>query len=414
MPPRADVTSWILVSSIPSWDQIAAWYTSMVQDQYDSNEEMRAEVLTAVGGVADKEEILRRLFHYAQKRVRSPEDVSLRGGIGHPATQVFTGGMGDCKDQATLLITLLRLAGLEAYPALLRSHELGELVRDVPALEQFDHALVAVPHGESGYIWLDPTSGVCPYGYLPWNDQGCWALVVRGNQGELVQTPLTPPEGNLVERQARLRLNRYRTLEGEATVTFHGDFALTNRRWFQDPANPPDRWYEAFLNDVRKICPNAVLTKEDLKPPPDVYDLNQPLTVSYRFRAVPYLDVHRSGASISFLPSVLDRWTAELVAAEQRTHPLVLRPQVRLSTIEFDLPADYDVYDLPHSFRYDFPFARFEVKYHYENSHLTYERRVEIKEPLIQADQYRDVKDFFERIEMEDKYTAVFLKEVGP
>lgn len=413
MPPRPDVTSWILVSSIRSWDQIAAWYSGMVQDKYDSNEAMQANVMALVKGLTDREEILKRIFYFAQTRVRFPEDVSLHGGLGHSATQVFAQKMGDCKDQATLLITLLRLAGVEAYPALLRGRDLGELAPDVPALEQFNHALVAVPRGDGSYIWLDPTSSVCPYGYLPWNSQGCLALVVRGDQGELIRTPMARPAENQVERQARLRLYRNRTLQGEVTVTFYGDFAIANRRWFQDPANPPEKWHLAFLNDVRRICSNALMDPEDLRPPPDVYDLNQPVTVRYRFRAVPYLDLHWSGASISFLPSVLDRWTAEVVTAERRTHALVLKPQVRLSTIEFELPTDYEVYDLPHPVRIDYPFARFEVNYRYENKLLTYQRRVEIHQPLIAAEQYQDVKQFFERIELEDKYTAVFLKEVG-
>lgn len=413
MPPRPDVTSWILVSSIRSWDRIAAWYSAMVRDKYDSNEEMRANVMALVKGLTDREEILKRLFYFSQKQVRFSKEISLHGGTGHSATQVFTQKVGDCKDQATLLITLLRLAGVEAYPALLRSRELGELAPDVPALEQFNHALVAVPRGDGSYLWLDPTSGVCPYGYLPWNSQGCLALVVRGTQGELIRTPLAPSFENRVERQAHLRLNRDRTLEGDVTVTFHGDFAMANRRWLQDPANPPEKWYLAFLNDVRRICPNAVMNPADLRPPPDVHDLNQPVAVGYRFRAAPYLDLHWSGASISFLPSVLDRWTAEIVTAEQRIHPLVLKPQVRLSTIEFELPADYNVQDLPHPVRIDYPFARFEVDYRYENSLLTYQRRVEIRKPLIAAEQYREVKQFFERIELEDKYTAVFLKEAG-
>ncbi|MGH9535844.1 MAG: transglutaminase domain-containing protein, partial [Terriglobales bacterium] len=104
--------------------------------------------------------------------------VSLSFGVGryrpHAAAQVLANGYGDCKDKAALLIALLRACGIPADFALLSTA--SRLQRAVPAVQGFDHAIVAVPDG-SAYQFLDATVPE-RYGALP-GDAGRWALLAR-------------------------------------------------------------------------------------------------------------------------------------------------------------------------------------------------------------------------------------------
>src|SRR5205823_9097961 len=65
---------------------------------------------------------------------------------------------GDCKDQATLLVALLRAAGIPAQVALLDTGPGTDIEPELPGLGSFDHAIVFVPGPRP--VWIDPTDEV--------------------------------------------------------------------------------------------------------------------------------------------------------------------------------------------------------------------------------------------------------------
>lgn len=93
---------------------------------------------------------------------------------------------GDCKDQATLLVSQLRGLGIPAWVALLDSGPGREISPELPALGGFDHAIVHVPGLD---LWIDPTSLFSRAGDLPLGDRDRWALVCRNGVDALVRTP---------------------------------------------------------------------------------------------------------------------------------------------------------------------------------------------------------------------------------
>src|SRR5947208_15244318 len=75
---------------------------------------------------------------------------------------------GDCKDKATLFVALARRLGLRAYPVLLSST--GGIARDRPSALAFDHMIAAVERS-GGYLYLDLTSELTPFGSVPPSEQ---------------------------------------------------------------------------------------------------------------------------------------------------------------------------------------------------------------------------------------------------
>ena len=86
---------------------------------------------------------------------------------------------GDCKDKATLLITMLRAAGISANLALLSSGPGQDTNPDLPGMGTFDHAIVYVPAaGAIPELWIDATAQHSRVGDLPDMDYGRRALIV--------------------------------------------------------------------------------------------------------------------------------------------------------------------------------------------------------------------------------------------
>ncbi len=69
--------------------------------------------------------------------------------------RVLARRFGDCKDKASLIHTMLKVAGVDSRMVLLRMRTLGSLVEEPASLAAFNHAIVYIPKYE---MFLDGTA----------------------------------------------------------------------------------------------------------------------------------------------------------------------------------------------------------------------------------------------------------------
>lgn len=183
------------------WEGVGRWYDRLVSEVPRNATAVRAKARELAAGKSTPREKAEVLADFARRQVRY---VAVEVGIGgfRPSApeDVLGRRWGDCKDKAFLLVDLLREAGIEAWPALIRAASGNRVDRDFPSPDEFNHAIVAVsPDGlglaedapvAGGYLFLDATQ---TYGGLSWlqpavQDQD--ALVIRDGRGTLVRTPV--------------------------------------------------------------------------------------------------------------------------------------------------------------------------------------------------------------------------------
>src|SRR5262249_4707566 len=99
----------------------------------------------------------------------------------------FGNKYGDCKDLAFLYVTLLRKAGIEAYPALISTHSPRLFRSNFPNPLQFNHCIAYLPKIRNG-TWVDCTVKSFRFGEIPAEDQGKYSLIA-GGPNNLVQVP---------------------------------------------------------------------------------------------------------------------------------------------------------------------------------------------------------------------------------
>ena len=95
------------------------------------------------------------LTHWVADNMRY-SGISMGKGEGytlHTTKMNFTDRCGVCKDKAALLISMLRMAGFEAYPAMTMA---GSRIETIPA-DHFNHCVTVVKLSSGQYIPLDPT-----------------------------------------------------------------------------------------------------------------------------------------------------------------------------------------------------------------------------------------------------------------
>ncbi|MFN7958945.1 MAG: DUF3857 domain-containing protein [Holophagaceae bacterium] len=172
----------LLVTTAGSWAQVVAEYRTILEPKL-ADPGLRAWVQEAVGEAKTREQKIQRILTRLQTQIRY---VGLEFGesaiVPRPPQETLRRGYGDCKDQSTLLVALLREAGIEAHLALLRAGEGRDFTPEFPGLAAFNHAIVHLP-GKTP-LWIDPTVPQARVGQIPSADAGRHALIIApGTKG---------------------------------------------------------------------------------------------------------------------------------------------------------------------------------------------------------------------------------------
>ena len=228
--------AYVSFSTGTSWGDIARRYSDVVDKQI-AGSDLQKMTRAAVGNATDRRQIVARILAAIQKEIRyAGVEVGEGSIVPRSPRTVLANKYGDCKDKATLLVAMLRQAGLEAHVALLRAGDDFDVQQELPGLGLFNHAIVVVP-GEPA-IWVDPTDVYARAGELPIADQGRLALVAAAGTTSLTRTPETPSTANLSREVRTFVLPE----DGKARVT---------ETSFPGPTNEPS-WRRYAAESERK------------------------------------------------------------------------------------------------------------------------------------------------------------------
>ncbi len=229
MPMAPLVRSWMQISSIPSWNTIADWFHRLQAPQSVPTPAMRKLAATLTRGCKSDEEKAEKLFTWTSQKVRY---VGLELGLSayrpHPAGEVCDNLYGDCKDKANLLISLLAVEHITAFPALLHANDPLPIEGQLPTLSAFNHCIVRALIG-GRWIWLDPTASDCPYGDIPAADRGSQALVVKGSTGAFETVPPFTTSNNGSDIVFNVQMNSPTVANVTCTLTLRGVVAQSLR-----------------------------------------------------------------------------------------------------------------------------------------------------------------------------------------
>lgn len=199
------------------------------------------------------------LTHWVADNIRY-SGISMGKGEGftlHNTKMNYTDRCGVCKDIAGTLISFLRMAGFEAYPAMTMA---GSRVESIPA-DHFNHCVAVVKLSNGTYMPLDPTwvpfcrelwsSAEQQQNYLPGVPEG----------SDLCITPVSAPENHYVRIKADNRLEADGTLRGTFTLTAEGQSDSNIRRIFTTGFQ--SEWKSTMERQLLAISPKARLLSVD-------------------------------------------------------------------------------------------------------------------------------------------------------
>jgi transglutaminase-like putative cysteine protease/tetratricopeptide (TPR) repeat protein len=278
-----------------SWQNVAAEYARLVHDKLRLTD-VQSLVAKAGGKDAGRLDVVRRLVGALHKSVRYTGVEFGESSLApqYPA-ETLKRKYGDCKDKATLLVAMLRAAGIPANLALLSSGPGPDINIELPGMGMFDHAIVYVPAaGSEADLWIDATAQYSRVGVLPQMDYGRWALVVDEKTTSLKKIPELVSTGNL-HRETR-----------EFTLAEYGPARIVETNWQEGPVEADYRDFytgdaKKLREDSEKYVKSAYLADSLISlEKGEASDLDKPFTVTFtakgrrgfssRENAVVYID----------------------------------------------------------------------------------------------------------------------------
>lgn len=170
-------------------------------------------------GIADQEGKVKAILRHVRDDFRYLPYTTIYG-YSRSIDTMLKEKVADNEDKAVLLLAALKAAGIEGQLVLVAGKDVGSVNPKFFSLTQFSHVIVAVPKPDGSRAFLDPTISYAPYAFVPWRDSGAGALVIQGNQGELIDLP-TRVEVNTT----RYRVTVQPKPGGKADVDLRAEFA---------------------------------------------------------------------------------------------------------------------------------------------------------------------------------------------
>jgi transglutaminase-like putative cysteine protease len=218
-PPYSELLGYVHVSTYKSWDDVGKWYWGLVRDQFVADDEVKRRAQEITKGLTDSRSKIKAVYDFVVQKTRYVAlEFGIHGFKPYRCAQIFARGFGDCKDKATLIVTMLRELGIPATIVIVRTGLRGDFDEKPASLAPFDHAIAYVPEFD---LYLDGTAEWTGSNELPAMDRGSLALQINEGKAKLVRLPDPPANESLTSRSLDLALEP----DGKAQVEFRADVA---------------------------------------------------------------------------------------------------------------------------------------------------------------------------------------------
>ncbi len=413
-PQWRDVTPFVMLApsqftfggyqgNMSSWKDLGSFMHSLYIGRDQLPPAIKQDVQKLTSNLTGTYERIDALYRYLQDNTRY---ISIQLGIGgwqpFDANFVASKKYGDCKALSNYMVSLLKEAGVKAYPVIIRSGE-GErgLWDDFPA-PFFNHVVMCVPL-EKDTLWLECTNQTIATGYMGSSTCNRKALMVTENGGYVVSTPTYGMNENLQSRKIKASIDAEGNLLADVHTRFTGIQQETPHALIHQ-LNQEQR--EKYLN-TRINLPTYKIEKFEYKefrnriPAVDEY-----LTIS----SPSYASV--SGKRMFIVPNIFNKSSVKLENEKPRTFPIEFElPYRDVDSVFITVPAGYQPESVPKNVNLSSKFGNYSITYIVQPGKVTCVRLKESMHSNFPPEDYPLFVSFHNDIFKADRQRVVLLKQ---
>lgn len=411
-PDNYDNYAWMMMGSVKDWSKVVQWYERKTYCRTEPNYEILAAARALVRPGMSEDAIVETFHTFITQEINYSYVPFLNSNyVPKKAGATLSSKVGDCKDVATLMITLLREQGIQAWYTLVSTHNFSNR-EPRPTPYVFNHAIVAYQLKDGKLRFADLTTDYFPTGVLPEGDCNAWGLVIREGENALRRLPndSQDPAISRAEINAKAVLQADGSLSLDVKTVRHGTNA--------------GHWREGLLRatveernkQLSEYFGGGVLHHLSLDEVQyhNLEDINDPLRIDVRMTAFNQLD-RVSNLYIMPLPLPVSMPTQKALFAARRYNDLDLDALLELAPVRenvaLTLPAGFELAELPQTQKIENEFGTYVLSFEKTAAGLNIRREVTLKKRFIPFDQFGAFKRFYlDMLDADDALLALRKK----
>jgi hypothetical protein len=388
---------------LTTWKSFGTWVHNLFTGKSKLSKKAVDEIKTLQDSTRDVYKKIDVLYKYLQGHTRY---ISVQLGIGawqpFDASFVYEHGYGDCKALSNYMTVLLKQAGLNAYPVLIRNgRPRFTFLNDFPN-QMFNHVIVCVPL-QKDTVWIECTSSTANLGEIGSSNENRYALMITPEGGVVVKTPSSNHAQNMQVRNCYADINLTGELVLNSEVKWTGNQAKDIYLKIKDEAGEEkENWIARTISVPGISIQNYQFIKKES-------DKNFALKLSAKLPRYSSINSNR----IFFQPNVMERRSSVPADVTKRFSPIRFGyPYSDIDTIKFKLPDGYAVETLPQTIELTKPFGKFSSKSVLgENNTIIYSRYYELNVYSIQPGEYNEYRKFIQSVVASDRAKVVLVRK---
>jgi Transglutaminase-like superfamily len=392
-----DQYAYMMTGSVPDWTKVIHWYEQKTYCRADANYEVLQKARQLISKNMTQEQIVETLHTFVTKEINYSFVPFLNTNyVPKKPGATLSGKVGDCKDVATLMISLLRENGIDAWFTLAETNSFSRQ-QPRPTLYAFNHAIVAYQLKDGITRFADLTTDYYPNGVLPEFDSDAWGLVIKNGETSVVRLPnnALDPTLSRVEITANATFDKEKNISLDVNST---NFGCPGGRWREEliPATAEDR-----RKKISEYYGGGVLTHLDYESIDfeNLQATNEPLRAKIRMTGFNQLD-KVSNFWIMPLPLPLSTPTHKALFAAKRYNDLDLDILFELAPIrekiDLTLPEGFSMLEMPQNQLFSTRFGDYSLKFEVlPKGGMRVNREVTFKQRFIPHYDFLEFKAFY-------------------
>lgn len=407
MPGYGEIGKQVLISSIPDWGILSEWYYDIARPKTRSTYEIRKlmDSLAPRSAALSEQIIIERVYKYITSEVRySSVPFRQSGIIPQKARDVFATRIGDCKDVATLCISMLQERGIAAWHVLVRTNTSPLQPELLPSVTLFDHAIVAVETAR-GRLFLDLTADDMPIGSIPFADVDAFCLLIK--PGEKAPFRLTrelfKPNNVVAKTTVEIRPDNSARIVQQLTHT--GARSQMFRSRFRNQSEKERQ--KSMLESLSSDFPDVTLDRLTIT---GIDTLSDAVSYTMEF-TVPDFLIEAADARIFRIPWYWPFEPNEALSYEQRKHPYDFfnyRDTI-IETVAITMPDGFNPQGLAPTFSASHDVASSTITSSVAGSSLNLKRQSVFNRSWVDTKEYQSYKTFYNSVVKHDRRYVLLM-----
>lgn len=405
MPPLSDVGKMLHISSLPDWNYVASVYSDMSTTKAKENYEVKELISTLFKDKTNLTELQKAkiIYEWILDNIHYSH-VSFRqsGLVPQKASTTINTKLGDCKDLATLFVSMAKEVGVKANLVLINTHDNGEKDLQLPSLD-FNHCIAKV-FADGKEYYLELTYPDLSFGAQTSNIIGCLSLNIPNASNTSTSNLAILKHPNSVDNNVRR----------ETEITFDNNDIVVKRVNMHYGAYAASRRndYREKSKEEREKDMQQTISKSFTKPVKltgtDFSDFNELIdsTISTYYYTVKGGLTDFGGMKLFEIPWTDDETTPAFLSTDKRVFDINFweydYADVMVETIKIKIPAGKTLVEMPKSQKFTFKNTTYSLDYKLVGDQLIAQRKVVYGEKVIPSASYEEFKEFYNKVVQED------------